>query len=164
MSDDEKVELVRDSHGRLKGDETPPQNGIIFAAAIMSIATLFSLKYVFDSYLDVSNLHVRRTHIAESHASEVLVEYRAHAGDQLREGPMTIESAMQELATRGRAAFPQIRPVADSNVGAREGWTAMPVVAEEPAPRAEAIAPVPSEPLPSEPPTAPVPVPEGIER
>jgi hypothetical protein len=137
MSDDEQVELVRDSHGRLKADETPPQNGIILAAAIMSIITLFSLKYAFDSYLDVSNIHVRHVHIAESHASGVLDEYRAHSQDQLREGEMPIGAAMEQLSTRGRAAFPQIRPIADTNTGAREGWSAMPVVAPEPAPRAQ---------------------------
>ncbi len=164
MSDDDKVELVRDSHGRLKGDETPPQNGIILAAAIMTVITLFSLKYAFDSYLDVSNIHVRRSHIAESHASQQLAEYRAHAQDQLREGEMPIGDAIAQLADRGRAAFPQIRPVADTNTGPREGWAAMPVVAPEPAPRAhvEVVAPeipaVPVIPVPVEapPPAAPV--------
>jgi len=138
MSDDEKVELVRDSHGRLKGDETPPQNGIIFAAAIMSIVTLFCLKYVFDSYLDASNINVRRVHISESHASEVLVEYRAHAADELRDGQMPIAEAMTQFATRPRDSFPQIRPVSgDTNTGPRLGWSAMPVVAGEPAPHAQ---------------------------
>ena len=145
MSDDENVELVRDSQGRLKGDETPPQNGIIFAAAILSLVTLFCLKYVFDSYLDASNIHVRRAHIATSHASGTLAEYRAHAQDQLRGGEMPIGDAMDQLADRGRAAFPVIRPVADTNTGPREGWAAMPVVAGEPAPLAQA------EPYPTDP-------------
>lgn len=160
MSDDDKVELHRDSHGRLKGDETPPQNGIIFAAAMMSIVTLFSLKYVFDSYLDVSNQQVRRSHISESHASEVLGEYRAHAQDQLRDGQMPIADAMGQLADRGRAAFPQIRPVGDTTTGPREGWAAMPVVAGEPAPRAQVVeVPAPA-PAPTE---APVPTDAPVE-
>lgn len=160
MSDDEKVELHRDSHGRLKGDETPPQNGIIFAAAIMTVLTLFSLKYVFDSYLDVSNQSVRRAHIAESHASGVLAEYRAHAQDQLRDGQMPIGDAMDQLAERGRAAFPQIRPVADQNTGPREGWAAMPVVAGEPAPHAQVVEAAPA-PVPAE--EAPVPADAPVE-
>jgi hypothetical protein len=151
MSDDEKVELHRDSHGRLKGDETPPQNGIILVAATMTVLTLFSLKYVFDSYLDVSNISVRRAHIAESHASTVLNEYRAHAQDQLREGQMPISDAMTQLAERGRAGFPQIRPIGDTNTGPREGWAAMPVTLGEPAPHAQVLA----EPTP--------PAPEGDE-
>lgn len=134
---DEHVELHRDSKGRLKGDETPPQNGIIFAAAIMAILTLFGLKFVFDSYLDRSEIHIRREHIAESHGSAVLADYRAHSTDQLREGTMTIGDAVTQLGEHGRAAFVQIRPVADTNTGPREGWSAMPVVASEPAPRAE---------------------------
>lgn len=156
MSDDEQVELERDSRGRLKGNDAPPQNGIILAAAIASVVTLFGLKYVFDSYLDASNLHVRRSHIAQSHASEVLADYRAHAEDQLRGGEMPIGDAMSQLAERGRAAFPQIRPVADTTTAAREGWSAMPVVAGEPAPRAQAAAPEPEEPAP---PAAPADVP-----
>lgn len=139
MSDDDKVELHRDSKGRLKGDDTPPQNTIIFIATIGTVVTLFSLKYAFDSYLDVSNLHVRQTHVTESHASEVLAEYRSHAQDQLREGEMPIGDAMEQIATRGRGAFPQIRPIVDTNTGAREGWSAMPVVAGEPAPHAQPI-------------------------
>ena len=140
MSDDEQVELHTDSHGRLKGDDTPPQNGIIFVAAIATVVTLFSLKYAFDSYLDVSNLHVRRDHIAVSHGSEVLVEYRATAAEALRAGPMTIDEAIDQLAEHGRAGFVQIRPVADTTTAAREGWTAMPVVAGEPAPHAQPVA------------------------
>lgn len=159
MSDDEQVELHRDSHGRLKGDDTPPQNGIILVAAIGTVITLFSLKYVFDSYLDYSNINVRRAHIAESHASGVLAEYRTHAQEQLRGGEMPISDAMDQMAERGRAAFPQIRPVAgDTNTGAREGWSAMPVAAREPAPVAEQIheveAPVPTDaPAPTDAPT-----------
>ncbi len=150
MSDEEKVEIVRDSTGKARGDDTPPQNGIILVSAVLVVLTLFSLKYVFDSYLDASNLAVRRAHISESRASEVLSEYRATAQDHLRGGEMPISDAMEQLATRGRSAFPQIRPVADTTTAAREGWSAMPVAAGEPAPRAEVV----------EAPPAPVPAPD----
>lgn len=153
MSDEEKVEIVRDSTGKARPDDTPPQNGIILVSSVLAVLTLFSLKFVFDSYLDASNLHVRRDHIAESHASEVLTEYRATAQDQLRGGQMPIADAMEQIATRGRAAFPQIRPVADTTTAAREGWSAMPVVAGEAAPHAQVV---------EEPAPAPAPAPEAV--
>ncbi|MFO0680615.1 MAG: hypothetical protein U0234_01125 [Sandaracinus sp.] len=151
MSDEEKVEIVRDSSGKPRPDDTPPQNGIILVSAVLVVLTLFSLKYVFDSYLDTSNLGVRRAHIAESHASEVLADYRATSQDQLRGGQMPISDAMEQLATRGRSAFVQIRPVADTTTAAREGWSAMPVTAGEPAPHAQAVA-EPEAPAPEAPP------------
>lgn len=140
MSDEDQVELHTDSHGRIKGDDTPPQNGIIFVAAIATVVTLFSMKYAFDSYLDVTNIHVRRDHVGESHASEVLAEYRTSAAEQLRGGPMTIDEAIDQLSEHGRGGFVQIRPVADTTTGAREGWSAMPVVPGEPAPHAQPVA------------------------
>jgi hypothetical protein len=51
---------------------------------------------------------------------------------------------MAQLAERGRGAFPQIRPVADTNTGPREGWAAMPVIAGEPAPRAQVVEEAPA--------------------
>lgn len=142
MSDEEHVELHRDSKGRYKGDDTPPQNGIILVATIVSVTTLFSLKFAFDSYLDQSTMHARRDHIATSQASEQLADYRATAQEQLRGGEMPIADAMQQLAERGRGAFPVIRPVGDTNPGPREGWAAMPAARPEPAPHAQRPAPV----------------------
>jgi hypothetical protein len=144
---DEHVELHKDSRGRYKGDDAPPRNTIIFVAALMAVTTLFGLKYVFDSYLDRSLIAVRREHLrgdseVRSYASEQLAAYRTHSQDQLREGQMPIGDAMTQLAERGRGAFVQLRPIADTNTGAREGWAAMPVVAPEPAPHAQ-VAPAP---------------------
>src|SRR5579859_801927 len=96
---DEHVELHKDSRGRYKVDDTPPRNEVIFIAAIMAVMTLFGLKYVFDSYLDRTNIAVRREHLhgdgeVRSYASELLATYRTHSQDQLREGPMSIAAAM----------------------------------------------------------------------
>jgi hypothetical protein len=161
---DEHVELHKDAQGRYKVDETPPRNGVILVAAIMAVMSLFGLKYVFDSYLDRSYIDVRREHLrgdteVRSYASEVLATYRTHSQQQLRDGTMTIADAMTQLGEHGRGSFVQIRPVADTTTGAREGWSAMPVVAGEPAPRAQvAPAPPPPEPtdlLPEEAPVGP---------
>ena len=120
-------------------DDTPPRNGVILLATFVAVTTLFSLKYVFYSYLDRSEMRVRRGHVATSLTSEHLAEYREHANAQLLGGEMPIEDAMDQLATRGRGAFAQIRPIADTSTGAREGWARMPVRADDPAPHAERV-------------------------
>jgi hypothetical protein len=124
-------------HGKIKPDDTPPQNAVIFAAAVLAVMALFGLKYVFDSYMDRSEVRVRSMHVESSHAIESLAEYRRHAALELNGGEMPITEAMEQLSDRGRGAFVQIRPVADTTNGAREGWARMPVVAPEPAPTAE---------------------------
>ena len=124
-------------HAKIKPDDTPPQNAIIFAAAVLSVLALFGLKYVFDSYSDRSETHVRALHIEASHASQVLLEYRRHAALELNGGEMPIDEAMDRLAERGRGGFAEIRPVVDTTTAAREGWARMPIAQPEPAPRAE---------------------------
>ncbi len=127
-----------DAHVKIRPDDTPPQNAIIFAAAVLAVLSLFGLKYVFDSYMDRSEVRVRAMHVDASHAAQALTEYRQRAALELNGGEMSIDDAMSQLATRGRGAFVQIRPVAYTTTAAREGWARMPVVAPEPAPRAEA--------------------------
>jgi hypothetical protein len=142
------------STGRPRPDDSPPRNGVILVATIAAVATLFGLKFGFDSLFDASRQHVRSAHIAESHASEALSQYRTHSLEQLEGGQMTIEAAMSQLAERGRGAFVQIRPVADTSTAAREGWRLLPITAGEPAPR-QFVAPSPVEPTPAVPADAP---------
>jgi hypothetical protein len=137
VSDDNHAHASSPAGGKIRPDDTPPQNAVIFAAAVLSVLALFGLKYVFDSYMDRSEVRVRAMHVSASHASEVLTEYRQHAALELNGGEMPVSEAMEQLAERGRGAFVQIRPVADTTTGAREGWARMPVVAPEPPPRAD---------------------------
>ena len=116
----------------------PLQEEIITAAMDgRDVLALFGLKYVFDSYSDRSETHVRALHIEASHASQVLLEYRRHAALELNGGEMPIDEAMDRLAERGRGGFAEIRPVVDTTTAAREGWARMPIAQPEPAPRAE---------------------------
>lgn len=146
-------------HGKIKPDDTPPQNAIIFAAAVLAVLSLFGLKYVFDSYADRSEMRVRREHVQASRAIEDLHEYRRHAALELNGGSMPIDEAMTQLAEGGRGAFDQIRPVADTTTAALEGWARMPVVAPEAAPRAERVAPPAPVPAPT---PVPTPTPAGL--
>ena len=78
-------------HAKIKPDDTPPQNAIILAAAILSVLSLFALKYVFDSYMDRSEVRVRAMHIEESHAAQALIDYRLHAALELNGGEMPMD-------------------------------------------------------------------------
>ena len=136
MTDDQHT-TPHSSTGKIKPDDTPPQNAIIFASAVLAVLALFGLKYVFDSYRDRSETRVRSMHVSESHAGQALIEYRRHEALLLNGGEMPISESMDQLAERGRGAFVQIRPVADTTTAAFEGWARMPVIAGEPAPTAE---------------------------
>lgn len=119
-------------------DNTPPRNGVIFFYTVLVVITLVGLKFVMDSFLDSSRRAIRAQHLEESHASEILAQHREATREALGSGDMPIEQAMQQLAERGRGAFPQIRPFASADQGAREGWNRR-------GPAAAPVSPEPSE-------------------
>jgi hypothetical protein len=140
---------------RPRPDDTPPRNRVIFTYTILAVMTLFGLKYVFDSYMDVSRRGIRLEHVTESRASQTLEEYREAQHGQLARGPMPIERAIAELGRQDRRAFPLIRPTASDDRAALEGWTQLPRMqpeAEAPAPEEGAVPPaeVPQGDLPSD--------------
>lgn len=118
-----------------KPDTTAPRNEIILVIVLASVATLFGLKFVFDSYLDREVRLTRAEHNTGGVSAEALAAYRAEASAALAGGAMPIEEAASQLATRGRAAFVQIRPAAgDASRAALEGWASLPVAAPPEAP------------------------------
>jgi hypothetical protein len=119
-------------------DDTPPRNGVIFFYTVLAVLTLIGLKFVMDSFLDTTRRAVRAQHLEESVASEALAQHREASQEALRSGDMPIDQAMQQLAERGRGAFPQIRPFASADQGAREGWNRR-------GPAASPVSPEPSE-------------------
>lgn len=118
-----------DAHGAdLKPDTSPPRNELMLVLVLVSVATLFGLKFVFDSYLDHEVHLTHEEHIANSPAADALAGYRAEAESALAGGAMPIDEAARELGTRGRAAFVQIRPApGDPSRAALEGWASLPV-------------------------------------
>jgi hypothetical protein len=139
-------EHVHQSEGHLgyapkaRPDDTPPRNRVIFGYTVLTVVTLIALKFVFDSYLDVSRTATRREHIADSRASRALAEYRRRERERLESGSMPVERAMRELGRRGRLAFPLIRPTESTDRAARVGWQQLPRT-EAPAPAGGAAAP-----------------------
>jgi hypothetical protein len=121
--------------GKPRPDDSPPRNGVILFYTVLAVLTLVGLKFVMDSFHDSSRLAIQAQHLERSRSSQVLAEYREQVSQALGEGEMPIDRAMQELAQRGRGAFPQVRPFPSTDRGALEGWnrrgpTAAPVTPE----------------------------------
>ncbi len=131
-----------DSHGHATKDgkplpdSSPPQNLLIFVYALLAVATLVSLKFVFDSFLESTRREIQAEHLDDSLTSERLAEHRDQVREALEGGEMPIDTAITQLAERGRGAFPQIRPYPSGDRGAREGWNrrapSQPAAAPEP--------------------------------
>lgn len=118
-----------------KPDTTPPRNELIFVIVLGSVATLFGLKFVFDSYLDREVRLTHSEHNTGGVSADALAEYREEAAATLAGGAMTIDEAMSQLGDRGRAAFVQIRPApSDTSRAALEGWASLPVAPPAAAP------------------------------
>lgn len=121
---------------RVKPDTTPPRNRDIAVYSLLAVSLLVGVKFAADSYLEANTRAVRAGHVETSTALEALESYRSESNASLAGGEMPIDEAMDALATRGRAAFVQIRPTADDNDGARLGWASLPATAPEPTPHA----------------------------
>jgi hypothetical protein len=116
----------------LRPDTTPPRDQLILVIVLATVSTLFALKFGFDSYLDREVRVTRTHHLADSTAAEALAAYHAEADSALAGGAMTIDEAIEQLGSRGRAAFVQIRPApGDPSRAAMEGWATLPVAAGE---------------------------------
>ncbi|AKF06456.1 hypothetical protein [Sandaracinus amylolyticus] len=126
---------------RPRPDDTPPRNRVIFTYTVLAVITLIGLKYVFDSYMDVSRRDRRRENIEESRTTAELAEYRESQREALRGGAMPVDRAIDELGRRGRGAFPLIRPAASQDLDPLRGWQQLP--RELPAALAPAAAPTP---------------------
>jgi hypothetical protein len=118
-----------------KPDTSPPRERLILVLVLATVSSLWALKYGFDSYLD-RELHLtREEHLDNSTAAIALADYREEAASTLAGGAMSIDEAMEQLGTRGRTAFVQIRPApGDPSRAAREGWASLPVAPPEAAP------------------------------
>jgi hypothetical protein len=116
-------------------DKSEPRVGVILKVAAVSIATLMAVHAVLVAYFD----DIAR---AEEHRKfgdvkpEALMSVRADEKARLTSGPMPIDKAMQQIATRGRTAIPDIAPTVSRDLAPLQGWTKMPAEV----PRAMAVA------------------------
>lgn len=107
-------------------DKSPTNDKIIFATAIVTVATLFGLVPFFDSYWDdMRSLEMSRK--VEGRQNAELARARAEQDRLLAGGPMSVDQAIAQLAQRGRASSPAIAPRNSGrpDVEAVEGWVRM---------------------------------------
>jgi hypothetical protein len=106
-------------------DKSEPRIGIILQVALIAIVTLFAVRAVLNSYFD----HMTRVEEARKVAPpEALRSVRADEEQRLKTGAMSIDVAMQTLATKGRMnASPDIAPSAKTkDVAPLQGWVKLP--------------------------------------
>jgi hypothetical protein len=144
-------------------DDSPPRNGTIFFYTLLAIFLLVCVKFLLDSYF----FKIMDTEIHDKVLTQGMEEVAAMraAEEEQRAG---VKSAMDSLASRGRAAMPQIKPAADrTKAPSVEGWNELKrpgVVAPagEAAPAPGAAPGAESAPAPgAEPPAGPGAVPQG---
>lgn len=114
--------IEESASGKPKPDSSPPQNRLILIYTLLAVGSLVGLKFVLDSFLDTTRRAAQADNIAHSEASERLAEFREETAARLNEGEPPISEAMEQLATRGRGGFPQLRPFPSSDRGAMDGW------------------------------------------
>jgi hypothetical protein len=118
-------------------DKSPVRFALIGKVAVISIVTLVVVRVALASYFDhyVQAEELRKVGEAKP---EALLSLRADERERLSGGQTPIDSAMQQLAKRGRAGMsPELSPIVSHDVGPLQGWVKMP--AEVP-PRMEAAA------------------------
>ncbi len=109
-------------------DNSPTQNRIIVIVALTTGLSLFSLKFVFDSYF---------VHVMEEEAHDKMLPntevtaLRAESDKRLASGTLPLAQAKKALEERGRAAFPEIQPKASDDTRALIGWSKLPKPAND---------------------------------
>ncbi len=137
-------------------DTTPPRNKMILVFTLLSPAFLIALVPLFhDYFLDMTEGEVaaRVAAAPPTIRDAIFAAQRQH----LETGPMPIERAMREMASRGRDASPVIAPTPSDDTAAVSGWGPM----EDAAAVAAAVAAHERVHRPPSPPPAPV-VPSGV--
>jgi hypothetical protein len=107
-------------------DKSEPRIGLIIKVALVVIATLLILRAVLTSYFD-QLLQAEQNRKIVAAKPEALTSLRAEEQDRLRNGPLPIDQAMHELATKGRG--PDFMPVVSRDIAPLQGWVRMPVQA-----------------------------------
>lgn len=105
-----------------------PWNAWVLLMGVLTVLTLAALKPAFDAYYAGMLDRTVERHLATYDDLAVLEAANARAEAALGGGRLPIDRAMEQLATRGRLAFPAIspRPGAEQNLAALRGWGQMP--------------------------------------
>ena len=122
-------------------EPTSPRTGIILKGAVIAIGTLLAVHGALVAYFD----HYAQAEELRKFGDikpEALMNLRTDEKERLHSGPIPIDQAMQQMAARGRTAFPDItpNPTAPKDVAPMQQWIKLPgqVPAEMTAPQPSA--------------------------
>lgn len=107
-------------------DHSPVRFALIVKVGGFAIVTLLAVRVALGSYFDHFTQVEEHRKVGEA-KPDALISLRADEAQRLNGGAMSIESAMHELAKRGRMAMnPEIAPTASRDVAPLKGWVKMP--------------------------------------
>jgi hypothetical protein len=113
-------------------DKSEPRVGLIAQVGAFSIVVLLATRAALGTYFDFMEQAEKQRKVG-SVAPEALMSLRASESARLSGGPMPIDKAMDELASRGRMGIgPELAPGNSKDVAPLQGWAKMP--SEVPAP------------------------------
>ena len=108
-------------------DQSPPRHKLILVLALGTVASLFVLKFVFDSYfIDMMETEAK----AKIAKPEELWKVRDDENKRLTQSPVPIDQAMQQIG-RGREASPLIAPQQSNDNAPLVGWARLAQAAPE---------------------------------
>jgi hypothetical protein len=99
-------------------DQSQPRNRLIAILAFGTVASLFVLKFVFDSYF--IDMYESEAH-AKLAKPEELWKIRDDENKRLTQSPTPIDQAMQQVG-RGREASPLVTPEQSTDNAPLVGW------------------------------------------
>lgn len=118
-------------------DDSQPRNRLILILAVGTLATLFALKFVFDSYF-IGMMEGEAK--AKQAQPEELWKLRDEEKKKLEGSPVPIAKAMSDLASKGREGSPLIAPQPSDDTGPMVGWS-LGARAQQGAPEGHSAAP-----------------------
>jgi hypothetical protein len=126
-------------------DKSEPRVGLIFRIAFLVIVSLICIRAALNSYFDQIASAEEQRKFGDI-TPTALINLRADEDKRLKEGPMPLDKAMQDMAAKGRKdVSPDVMPSASArDIGPLQGWQKMPyevppamtATAPEPAPAA----------------------------
>lgn len=107
-------------------DSSEPRVGLIAKVGVFSIVLLLCVRAVLSTYFDFMEQDEKQRKFGLA-KPEALISVRAAEAAMLSAGPMPIDKAMADLASRGRMGIgPELAPVNSKDVAPLQGWAKMP--------------------------------------
>jgi hypothetical protein len=107
-------------------DSSEPRVGLIAKVGVFSIVVLLCTRAVLSTYFDFMEQDEKQRKFGLA-KPEALMSQRAAEATMLSSGPMPIDKAMADLASRGRMGIgPELAPINSKDVAPLQGWAKMP--------------------------------------